>query len=293
MDTTASWQGKTRERTHGSTDESLNYGAASTLKIWQIARAATAAPFYFAPFEVRYLDDKAFFEDAGFDEWNNPTDLGIEEITMLKQRVGLVVSVGTARTDARYSRGTISRIRMMTDKATDPEKVHRKVKKKTQHEGFQYFRLNDPGSLKINLDEWKPKSSGADTLEAIKTQFIKWNGDSDHRQQLQECAKALVQRRRARTKNHGLWQHFAIGAVYRCLGSPELDVEEPCGEEFKTKTDLLNHLLQRHDLSKNGWNESHITDANLSLENCMTHFEYRSSSEPRKPKKRWRKSKKD
>lgn len=278
MDTIGSWQGSVRETRRENTDGSTNYGPASNFQIWEIARAATAAPFYFSPFEMKLEGGKVIFEDGGFGASNNPTDLGIQEITRLRQKVGIVVSVGTARQDARYGRGTFSRIKMMTDKATDPEKVHTKVQKMVEEgANFEYFRLNEPGFLRIDLDEWKP-GDGSRTLEKMRNKFFQWMGKIENQEKMIECAKALVQRRRTRATDRDRWQHFAIGAVYTCLGCSSLEVDR-CDAEFKTKSSFRSHLFEHRGLEENGLSHAQIRDG--ELKKCMTYFQYREPPQQR------------
>jgi hypothetical protein len=215
-------------------------------------------------------DETAVFEDGGFGESNNPTDLGIQEIRRLGHTVGTVVSVGTARADALYGTGILGRIKMMSDKATNPENVHARVEERADREDFDYFRLNAPGFLEVDLDEWKPKS-GARTLEKIRRRFNEWLRDPQNDEDLQDCAKALVRQRRARAMDRDQWQHFAIGAVYTCLGCMEVT---PCRAEFKNKASFRSHLLGHHGLARDGLTADQIPD-NV-LKTCMARFQYRS-----------------
>lgn len=262
-----------RPRQQENPTHSIEYGPASNYEIWQIARAATAAPFYFNPFKMELEGERTTFEDGGFGV-NNPTDVGVQEIRQLRQPIGIVVSVGTARVNAPHGTTTIPILRNLSDTATDTERVHKSVQRLAAavDDGFKYFRLNEPELLDVHLDEWKP-SSGSKTLEKIRSKFLEWKGRHQNDSDLQECADSLVRRRRARISNRDRWKHFAIGAVYRCLGC--LDVEG-CGDEFKTKASFKSHLLQHHGLQDHGFTDDNITDDDLR--DCMTQFLYR---EPR------------
>ena len=272
LSTTSSQRIHTREQGRVNTGDSINYGPASNFEIWQIARAATAAPLYFAPLELKIENDVAVFEDGGFGQYNNPTYEGIREVKKLhgKSAVGIVVSVGTARAAAKYGRTTTHRIEMIIHTATDPERVEEQVRAASSKEdGFTYFRLNEPGLLEVPLDEWKPKSgqnSGEKTLKAIKDRFLEWH--SEHHDLLSECAHELVRQRRIRAMDRNRWEHFAIGAVYRCLGGC-LDVEG-CHAKFKDRASFRSHLVGHHNKK-----EEEIDDQ--ELRRCMEPFKYREA----------------
>ena len=255
----------------------MNYGPATNFEIWRIARAATAAPFYFDRLKVKLEDKVAVFEDGGFGKSNNPTIEGIQEIKKLhgKNSVGVVVSVGTARADHVKGTGILHRVREMGDMATNPDDVHREVERllasaqqNSTADGFEYFRLNARGLLNIALDEWKPKS-GEKTLDKIRHEFYQWLvNNTEIQEDLEVCARQLVECRRGRALDRHRWEHFAIGSVYRCLGC--FDVEG-CGAEFKDRGSFLKHLIRDHNLEENDIDEEEIRRAP-----CMEKFEYRA-----------------
>lgn len=253
-----------QSRPGGNTTSKINYGPASTLRIPEIARAATAAPFYFKPLKIKSGGKEVVvYEDGGFGTCNNPTMEAIWEIENIHgaQSVGVVVSVGTARNDHEEGTGTLQKIRKIGKKATDPETVHSQVERLLESEriDFEYFRLNAPGFLDIALDEWKPKSSrkpfrktqkgssddksGKETLKTMKTKFSEWLRKNKNQEVLQRCAEELVRCRRARTLNKFRWEHFATGAVYRCL---EHDQAEDCAREFRDKDRFKGHFVEHH-----------------------------------------------
>jgi patatin-like phospholipase/acyl hydrolase len=122
------------------------------MSIWEVARAATAAPMYFTELPYRFStndpSDKYSFADGGFGSTNNPTFLGIDEITRLYPhgRLGVVLSVGTARADATPGRKDIfHRVKMSFDKATSPRIVAEQVRRLgLEH----YWRLNSTSETK-------------------------------------------------------------------------------------------------------------------------------------------------
>ena len=163
----------------------INYGNAQEFQIWEVARAATAAPFYFEPLEIETPGNAAplLFTDGGFSSTNNPTAEGTREIEDLygSNSVGVVVSVGTAkRNSPSHRRGLRAKVKDMGDKATDPENIHHDWIAKSSEQKFRYYRLNEPGGLHVELDEWKPKqnlytkNSGQATLKTIQDVFARW-----------------------------------------------------------------------------------------------------------------------
>ena len=222
-----------RKNKHKKNPIQVNYGKASQLEVWEVARAATAAKFYFKPLKIANSRGRGFteFTDGGIGRNNNPTRTGKHEIEDLhgSTSVGIVVSVGTARKQKRDAKRAkfLSTIpdsaREFADEATDPEVVHRDMQRDYQrkHE-FPYFRLNHPGGLQCELDEWKPKptlynkmNGGKKTVEAIETAFAKWAQNTDNNDQLKDCAAALVKCRRERMFT-SKWERYATGSQYEC-----------------------------------------------------------------------------
>ncbi|KAL9118960.1 MAG: hypothetical protein Q9187_004487, partial [Circinaria calcarea] len=199
----------------------INYENAQDFEIWEVARAATAAPFYFEPFEIRIPRSSGhlLFTDGGFSTSNNPTREGTQEIEEMHgtNSMGVVVSIGTARHNERpREKGilpVIQKLKGFVQSATDPEVMHLEMKRKSYPDKFPYYRLNDPGGTSIELDEWKPKrgmfknkAAGSETIKAIKDAFSKWAGEMENIRTLEQCAADLVDRRRARTSNRTMWE---------------------------------------------------------------------------------------
>lgn len=103
------------------------YNSAERLYIYQVARAATAAPMYFKELKVTLQRgderQKAYFTDGGFGVTNNPTQVGFNEVKSLSgsenhENVGVVLSIGTARGKPDPA-GKSFRNRMVKMSATD------------------------------------------------------------------------------------------------------------------------------------------------------------------------------
>ncbi|ORY14672.1 hypothetical protein BCR34DRAFT_479154 [Clohesyomyces aquaticus] len=225
-----------------------NYGPAHPLEIWEVARAATAAPMYFEKirFERKSATEctKISFTDGGFGYTNNPINKGLSEIKSLhgKSSIGVVVSVGTAKAKEYHAgRSLRKQVRKIANVATDPEVAEEHVDDDLAH----YFRFNDDKGMSIDLDEWRPnglftKNPGWKTIDTMEHAFNKWCNNPENTKHMKSCAKELVRRRRIRIKDSARWQRYATGARFvcghaGCVFDPQYD-----REVFKT------HLLSEH-----------------------------------------------
>ena len=228
-DTDASHKTVRKSNLKGGKDIRKNFGQADSLQIWEVARAATAAPTYFKDikFKLRSAEGatKMYFSDGGFGQTNNPTQEGVLEIESLhgKRYVGVVVSVGTARGSKEPGgKSILRRVKQLAETATDPENVERNMRRQANtDEDFHYFRFNDPKGLDVALDEWKPnglftKRPGRKTLEKIKSGFYRWVQDPKSLKDINDCAKELVLRRRIRAADAPRWERYATGAKFVC-----------------------------------------------------------------------------
>ncbi|KAF9700754.1 hypothetical protein EKO04_001391 [Ascochyta lentis] len=232
----------------------INYGPAETMEIWQVARAATAAPMYFK--EIRFTQQsgtngqKYYFSDGGFGETNNPTDLGLLEIETLPGRhtVGAIVSVGTSRGKADPSRKSVLNIvKRMAGKATNPDIVANAMNQRNLE---NYWRFNDNKGINIELDDWKPSGwftstehRGAKSLETMNHAFNEWACKTENIRWLENCAKELVKTRRGRCQEKSRWEQFALGAhTYRCKH------EDCCNEpSYSSRHQFMQHWHQQHE----------------------------------------------
>lgn len=235
----------------------INYGTAHDFEVWEVARAATAANFYFEPFErePQQSGQHISFTDGGFSLLNNPTKEGVREIRELNEHntVNIVVSVGTARSTRsnikkRKIFSLLNTAQEAVDKQSDPEVIHNEMVMKS-HEGsrFDYYRLNNPESLGIPLDGWEPKRSvlfpekeaGSKTIETIEKNFHRWASNNENIEYLQNCADNLVRCRRERMSTPQ-WERYATGCIYTCRAS---NCER---ESFLHLDAFLSHLRDQH-----------------------------------------------
>jgi hypothetical protein len=189
------------------------------MKTWEVARAATAAPFLFDELKTstQGADGRKTFSDAGFGITNNPTLVALQELQSLhgKDSVGTIVSVGTAPRREAGSRGTLHRIKESFEAATEPKIVAAEMARKNLE---SYWRLEDTDGLDVALDEWKPNGIttrnsqiGKETMKRITSAFNIWVLRTENIRLIRECAQELVARRRSRTADRERWKVFATG----------------------------------------------------------------------------------
>ncbi|MCJ1359612.1 MAG: hypothetical protein MMC33_009614 [Icmadophila ericetorum] len=255
-----------------------NYGKAQNYEIWEVARAATAAPFYFRPLVIENGSEKIEFIDGGFSETNNPTKQGLLDIREEhgKDTINIVVSVGTARCNKAPGRGRFFRLvefaEDAVEKVTNPEAVHEEVADWAGDKvnGFTYYRFNEPGALNINLDEWEPKRGlfqkrpGSKSIKTMDDAFAKWSSKRETHRDFEACARALVNCRRERASTcKASWETFATGATFTCR-------IKGCKRRASTNRDeFREHLVQVH-----GFEDAEI-ESELEEPQCKTVWKYR------------------
>lgn len=221
------------------------------MEIWQVARAATAAPLFFKPFDgPEDPEDNTFirFVDGGLYRTNNPTWEGLEEIKGLhgNDSLSLVLSVGTARTNKKPGKSLRKQVESIVNGANDPEDVHEQVKIESNRGKFSYYRFNDAQGTHAEMDECEPRRPrggqppGSVTLQNIRRLFEQWLNKEEHQIDLRACATKLVKQRRARTCDQGQWETFSTASEYYC------DYTN-CEETLLSKYDYRDHLVQRHN----------------------------------------------
>ncbi|KAF8961390.1 acyl transferase/acyl hydrolase/lysophospholipase [Flammula alnicola] len=145
-------------------------------KIWEAARATSAAPTFFKRIEIGREQP---FIDGGLGR-NNPSRVVLEEANTLfgARQIGCLVSVGTGQADiiAIKKPGLFQQI-VPTDVidalkaiATDCEATHEAMWRLFANSPNTYFRLNvEQGMQGIQLSEWEKLS----IVEAHTTQYLK------------------------------------------------------------------------------------------------------------------------
>ena len=223
------------------------------MQIWEVARAATAAPFYFKEITFRpSTNEKVHYSDGGFGITNNPTSVAIKEINLLHGdgKLGAIVSIGTARADndtgRQNTRGHIARV---YEECTNPKNVHINV----LNQKFPYYwRLNDEKGLKMELDEWKPiyftDKPGRQTIQTMKDKFAHWVADREILDYIHNCAAELVKRRRKRAQLGDRWERFATGATMFQCQHPDCVSED---DSFRYRDQFQSHWQKEHNRNEN------------------------------------------
>lgn len=151
---------------------------ADKLKIWQVTRATSAAPFFFKMLEADFgVNGKTGFKDGGIRE-NNPSYAAYSEHASLKgddHEPALLLSIGTGRPDtsndgfASVWPGPFGKVSLMKKwsekfavfknvliKYTEGEDRHKMMRTIARGEHRWYKRLNvDKGLEDLKLDNWE------------------------------------------------------------------------------------------------------------------------------------------
>lgn len=146
----------------------------SGCKIWEAARATSAAPTFFKPIEI---GRKQPFIDGGMG-CNNPSRVVLEEAYKLfgDSYIGYILSIGTGHPKTisiktpGFFQGFISLVNALKEIATDCEGTHQKMLGSFSHAPNTYFRLNvDQGMQNIKWSEWEKLHN----VEAHTRQYMK------------------------------------------------------------------------------------------------------------------------
>lgn len=136
-------------------------------KIWEAARATSAAPTFFEPIEI----DTGFgistrYTDGGIGH-NNPIDLVLQEASILfpHRKVACIISIGTGKPkNSKLSRPGVFQRNMprlgvaiaVGQIITDCEKTAEAMERRFRHTPNVYFRFNvDHGIDETRLGDWE------------------------------------------------------------------------------------------------------------------------------------------
>ena len=221
---------------------------ADPLKIWEVTRATSAAPFYFKMLEVEVDGLHKSFKDGGIRE-NNPSGAALSEFHSLfdgrADYPALMLSIGTGRPDQTQDGfasawpgpfGNISIVRQALEKRavlqnllikyTEGERQHTQMREHARGEHTWYKRLNvSDGLQNMPLDEWvkgdwqgqKNVLGGASLtkMEVATEKYLKRDFEpkvdsyAPPLTMLRQAAEKLVRQRRAREAEGGVrWDTF-------------------------------------------------------------------------------------
>ncbi|MCJ1251294.1 hypothetical protein MMC30_008526 [Trapelia coarctata] len=227
------------------------------VKIWQAARATSAAPTYFSPVQIK--DEQ--FVDGGLLE-NNPTWTAIQEVrsrnsmdprVKLNEVFGAVVSIGTGvRSRSRIS-GTDHALKRFHSAATEALKVatesqdrHLELRSLAQSEGLSYFRfLADMEDLDLQTKRGYNERLRSKVRETVIRSFSSTEMDRE----LTELAQTLVKYRHVRSLDHERISWFD-GADYSI---DDTDAGEARARDERTASQRTNNpdLLETEHASVN------------------------------------------
>lgn len=161
--------------------------ASPNCKIWEAARATTAAPTFFKRIAIGEPGQiKEQFIDAGIG-CNNPADEVLNESRLIfgdDRPLGVLISLGTgeklnpslARSSVIQNMFPTKLAKVLAKIATDSEKVADEISRRLQHIPNHYFRFNTRhGMGEITLDEWKRM----DEVQALTRSYLHESKVSD------------------------------------------------------------------------------------------------------------------
>ncbi|KAL8370125.1 hypothetical protein RB595_000483 [Gaeumannomyces hyphopodioides] len=224
--------------------------------------------------------------DTGANRANNPAEEVKKELkSILRQRdkrIGAWVSVGTARPSEAQMRGftgSITLMRGMRDlihQYGDPEPVHESLKEwANETPDAHYFRFNEPNGLgdqnAVEMDEWRPRESGARTIEKMDQAFASYMRQPSSHGRFQRCARRLVdcRRRRAAAEDRSHWNRYALGTFYVCNRH---DCKYDTDETWHYRYAFEQHLSQDHGLEVGSEGCS-----KMWVEGCERSWDYKPS----------------
>jgi len=209
-----------------------------------VGRATTAAPGYFRHLTTRIGGTTLRFKDGGFG-CNNPSWEIYKDIKAIlangSKDMGPFISIGTGVSDVHlfpkkqgHLRHKWAELRAVTKGLpTRTKGAHDAMWHAAYSDNqtkFQYSRFDGGSDLgAISMDEWKPndrkgmalltgkhKHSGRDTIKKIEDTIALYLAKKEVQDELEECAKILVRRRRLQTRNESRWDRFALASSYIC-----------------------------------------------------------------------------
>jgi hypothetical protein len=185
-------------------------------KIWEAARATSAAPLFFKRIAIGEAGLQEEHVDAAL-RCNNRVNQVVEESGLVfgKERsIDCVVSIGTGQKDVTtFSRSTgLQRllpthlIQVLKRLATESERSDEEASKPFNDLPGVYHRLNvDHGLATVDLDEWE-------RLAEVKTHTLSWLRKPDIDRELDEIVKRLTNDRHGRglSRPHSLSPHMQV-----------------------------------------------------------------------------------
>ncbi|KAK3310503.1 uncharacterized protein B0T15DRAFT_518680 [Chaetomium strumarium] len=216
------------------------------VKIWEAARATTAASFYFKPMPIRIGSfSTEDYIDAAIG-CNNPVEYLLQEAAEqfgTGRRLGCLISIGTgtrlvsiarASSIMRSWRFVKELVGTLKNTATDGEEAHRRVQAKFGAHRNAYFRFNVPDAAdQVGLDEYLKLGR----LKALTAEYLAQPFVMDR---VSDAADVLARN----AADHGLTLGHSHGIDRDLLISSTQDVQ-PLGDVscfFMARDDILDKL---------------------------------------------------
>ena len=145
-------------------------------KVWEAARATSAAPTFFKRIEIGPMNRATPFVDGGLGR-NNPTAQVLEEAEVVypTHQVACVISIGTGQANTVdlpnpnfFERNVvpIGVIQAVVAISTDCEETAQQMEKRFKHWPGTYFRFNvEQGLQNVKLGDWEKLGQVADLTE--------------------------------------------------------------------------------------------------------------------------------
>jgi hypothetical protein len=221
-----------------------NAGPAQDMEIPLVGRATTAAPGYFRHLTTRIGGTTLRFKDGGFG-CNNPSWEIYKDIKALlangSKDMGPFISIGTGVSDVhlfpekqghlRHRWAELSAVtRGLPTRTKGAHDAMLHAAYPDDHTKFQYSRFDGGYALgTVSMDEWVPndrtgfalfmgkhKNSGRDIIKKIEEAIKLYLANQEVQDELNKCAKILIQRRRRQTRDQSKWDRFASASCYIC-----------------------------------------------------------------------------
>ena len=188
-------------------------------KIWEVVRAATAAPTYFAPMNLGKGTEANEYIDAGFGTYNPSLEAYYSVRGVSGKAPQMVLSVGSgAHRRLRPQSTIVNTFRTSSTgfQAKYADKAHLELSELESKKELNYYaRLNvEEGIGDMKLDEWQGKH-GRDTLMQIVEKTEDYLRLHSVKKSIVETARILVETRRARAfdPDSDHWERFCHGVV--------------------------------------------------------------------------------
>lgn len=257
-------------------DRGRDFDKAAHLRIWEVARATSAAPAYFKPFK---LGDNKYYDSGS--SFNNPSVEVYHEVQLVHERydasrlyssVSLFISIGSGNAPLETTPATQSknlhgmrRSLLLLEKglSTISEEAHEAMQEmKEGSKALPYFRFN----VRSGLENVQFDVSQISTLQLIEKATRAYLEDSNVKSDLEHCAKRLVRLRRQRCVT-SRWETFAFGSRYRCR-HPDKSCDLQKRDLTVDRDELLDHLRIDHSMPPS--DSVHYKDIKLLVEKGRT-----------------------